>query len=124
MPETIATYKLRGFIHDAGGEIVHYRPGTIPVPRGGRGSSYCIPNRGSLSWLGLGRRSAMIDMELRLQRADSNRDNQLRITVLLRPLVGDLSTDAAWRQLCTQIFCDLRGYLMGQTGTLSSDTIS
>jgi hypothetical protein len=62
-------------------------------------------------------------MELRLQRADNSRDNQLRITVLMRPITGDLSTDVAWRQVCSQVFCDLRGYLMGQTGTVSTATV-
>ena len=33
----------------------------------------------------------------------------------------DLSTDLSWRKLCTQIFCDLRAYLMGQTGPVSTD---
>jgi hypothetical protein len=73
--------------------------------------------------LGLGRRSNSIDVELFLQRADGGRDNQLRITVVFRSPGGDLNTDAVWRNLCTRIFCDLRGYLMGQSGTLS-DAVS
>jgi hypothetical protein len=55
-------------------------------------------------------------MELRLQRCDGQRDGQLRIAVLLRPLAADLSADAAWRALSAQIFCDLRAYLMGANG--------
>ena len=122
MPERIATYKLRGFIHDVGGEVVESVPGRIKVRLGGKGSVYLIPGRSSFSWLGLGRRNGQIDMELRLQRADGTRDNQLRIVVLLKPMSGDLSTDTSWRQLCNQIYCDLRGYLMGQTGNVSSDS--
>jgi len=118
MPETIATYKLNGFIHDSGGEVLENIPGRIRVRLGAKGSVYNMAPRG-LSWL-LGRRSNLIDMELRLQRADSTRDNHLRIMVLLRPSAGDLSGDMSWHQLCSQIFCDLRGYLMGQTGSAIS----
>jgi serine/threonine protein kinase len=121
MPETIASYKLRGFIHDVGGEVVESVPGRIRVRLGGKGSVYEAPQRGSLSWLGIGRNNR-IEMELRLQRAEDARDGQLRITVLLRPPNASLCLDPAWRQLCTQIFCDLRGYLMGQTGVVGSET--
>jgi hypothetical protein len=71
-----------------------------------------------MSWLGI-RRANTIDMELCLDHADDTRGNQLRITVTFRSPGNDLNTNTAWRNLCTQIFCDLRGYLMGQTGTVS-----
>ncbi len=71
----------------------------------------------SLAWLGLGRKNP-IDMELRLQRVEG-RDNRLRITVVQRPQCGDASSDPALHELCTQIFCDLRAYLMGRTGAVS-----
>jgi len=104
-----------------GGEVVESVPGRIRVRLGGKGSVYEAPQRGSLSWLGIGRNNR-IEMELRLQRAEDARDGQLRITVLLRPPNASLCVDPAWRQLCTQIFCDLRGYLMGQTGVVGSET--
>ncbi len=122
MPEKIATYKLRGFIHDVGGELVESVPGRINVRLGGKGSVYVPPTRG-LSWLGIGRKSSRIDLELRLQRSDTGRDNQLRITVVFRSPGDDLNSDVAWRTLCTQIFCDLRGYLMGQTGSSNGDSV-
>jgi eukaryotic-like serine/threonine-protein kinase len=115
MPEKIATYKLRGFIQDVGGELVESVPGRINVRLGGKNCPYSVPTRG-LSWLGLGRKPG-IDIELRLQRGESGRDNQLKITVVFRSSTGaDLNSDAAWRAVCTQIYCDLRGYLMGQNG--------
>jgi serine/threonine-protein kinase len=117
MPEKIATYKLRGFIHDVGGELIESVPGRIKVRLGGKGCVYTLPGRGALSWLGLGR-SDEIDMELHLKRADQ-RDNLLRITVMLRPGQGDLSANLGWRRLCNQIFCDLRGYLMGSNSGLA-----
>jgi eukaryotic-like serine/threonine-protein kinase len=118
MPEKIAAYKLKGFIHDVGGELVESVPGRIHVRLGGKGCVYTTRVRG-LSWLLSGRKSD-IDMELRLQRADPNKENQLRITVVFRSLTGELATDLNWRGLCTQIFCDLRAYLMGQTNTTVS----
>jgi serine/threonine-protein kinase len=110
MPETIATYKLRGFVHDLGGEVVESVPGRIRVRIGGRGSNYAM--RTSLGWLGLGRKSGQIDMELHLQRTNAARESQLRITVLLRPVNGT-ANDSDWRIRAAQVYCDLRGYLMG-----------
>ncbi len=118
MPEKIATYKLRGFIHDVGGELVESVPGRIRVRFGGKGCVYALPLRGALSWIGIGRKIVDIDMELRLQRAEQ-RENQLRITVLLKPAQGDLTADLSWRGLCNQIFCDLRGYLMGSSSSFN-----
>ncbi len=124
MPETIASYKLRGFIQDVGGEVVESVPGRIRVRLGGKGSVYEAPQRGSLSWLGIGLRPTKIEMELRLERPDDTRGSQLRITVVLRPPSPALFGDPSWRRLCTQIFCDLRGYLMGQTGVVGAETAS
>jgi serine/threonine protein kinase len=115
MPEKIASYKLRGFVQDSGGEVLECVPGRIRVRLGGRGSVYAPPGNGSISsWLGLTRRSPLIEMELHLQRADPGRDSQLRITVMLRPVNGTAS-DGEWRSRCGQIYCDLRAYLMGQS---------
>jgi eukaryotic-like serine/threonine-protein kinase len=119
MPERIAEYKLRGFIQDVGGDVVESVPGRIRVRFGGRGSTYTAP-RQSLSWLGIGRRANTIDMELRMEHADSNRGSLLQITVVFRSPGTDLNASLAWRSLCTQIFCDLRGYLMGQTGAVGA----
>ncbi len=64
MPEQIAIVKLRGFVHDAGGEVVESLPGLIRVRLGGRKGS----SAGPLSWFGL-RRSSVIDVELQLFNA-------------------------------------------------------
>src|SRR5262249_45522361 len=90
-------------------------PGRIRVRLGGRGCAYSAPRSGSFSWFGLGRRTAMIDMELRLHRPDPARDN-LQIAVILKPTARNPADDHEWRSRCSQIFCDLRGYLMGQNG--------
>jgi serine/threonine-protein kinase len=116
MPERIAAYKLRGFVSDVGGELMESVPGMIRVRLGGRGSVYQPAGQGPLSWLGFGRRAGLVEMELRLERADPVRESQLRITVTMRSQSGDSALNPEWRARCTQIFCDLRGYLMGQTG--------
>jgi serine/threonine-protein kinase len=113
MPEAIASYKLKGFVHDAGGEIVESVPGRIRVRLGAHGSLY--GQRGSaLSWLGLGRRAGLVDMELLLQRSEAKRENQLHIVVVMKAQNAEHVNDA-WRERCSQIYCDLRGYLMGQS---------
>jgi serine/threonine-protein kinase len=112
MPETIAAYKLRGFIHESGGELVESVPGRINVRLGGKGCVYAAPTAG-LSWLGLARRPS-IEVTLHLQRADLVRDNQLKITVVFRSPGKNISGDAAWRSVCGQVFIDLRAHLMAQ----------
>ena len=47
MPEKIALHKLRGFVHDVGGQIVESVPGLIRVRLGGRGSFLGI---GTATW--------------------------------------------------------------------------
>jgi len=119
MPERIAAYKLLGFVRDVGGEVVESVPGRIRVHLGGPGGIYGFPNQGALSWLGFGRKR-QIEMELDMQRTDAARENLLRITVAMRPLQGgDLPDDGHWRTRCNQIFCDLRGYLLGKSNTIS-----
>lgn len=113
MPEQIAIMKLRGFVHDAGGEVVESVPGLIKVRLGGRkGASH---SGGPLSWLGIRRSSGPVDVELHLHRLDPTKDNQLTVHVLFRPSHPALLTDRNWRQRCTQVFIELRAYLMGRS---------
>ena len=112
MPETIAIMKLRGFVHDAGGEVVESVPGLIKVRLGGRKS----PTNSPLSWLGLGRRSSsLIDVELHLHHTHPGQENQLTVHVLFRPSHPRMLTDKNWRQKCSQVFVELRAYLMGRS---------
>jgi serine/threonine-protein kinase len=112
MPEKIAATKLRGFVHDVGGEVMQSVPGKIKVRLGQRGGPYAPPIRNSLSWLGIGRLPRLIELELQLNRADAVRDSLLHITIVLRP-THPAEAERDWRKRCTRIFCDLRGYLMG-----------
>ena len=113
--------ELSGFVQDVGGEVVESVPGRIRVRLGGR-SAYQNSDSGPLSWLGLGRKAPQIDMELHLQQV-GDRTNLLHITVAMRPTRKNAATDPSWRARCTQVFCDLRGYLMGQTEAVSDSVL-
>jgi serine/threonine-protein kinase len=123
MPERIAAYKLLGFVQDVGGEVLESVPGRIRVRLGGPGSVY-LARQGPLSWLGIGRRSGEIDMELNLQRAGGTRENLLHITVAMRPPHGADLHNGAWRDRCDQVFCDLRGYLLGNSGNAGEASLA
>jgi serine/threonine protein kinase len=116
MPATIAAFKLRGFVHDVGGEVVESTAGLIRV-RLGPESAYRLRNS-AFSWLGIGRKPEVIELELGLEQAASERQNQLNITVQMRSLHGESAADSVWRARCDQIYCDLRAYLMGQNGRI------
>jgi serine/threonine-protein kinase len=114
MPDTIANYKLQGFVDDVGGQVTESKPGRIRVRLGGRGSVYFVPGTGPLSWIGLGGRMPAIEMELLLER-DPSQTSLLWISVQMRPAFGKGGLlSEAFRERCKQVFCDLRGYLMGQ----------
>jgi serine/threonine-protein kinase len=113
MPEKIAVFKLRGFIDDVGGQVIENVPGRIQVRLGGKGSIYQVPGQGPLSWFGLGRKAAIIDMALFLERGNSNQKSLLHITVIMRSPDPNAAANTAWRLRCNEIFCDLRAYLMG-----------
>jgi serine/threonine protein kinase len=113
MPERIAIMKLRGFVHDVGGEVLESLPGLIKVRLGGR--SKVKVNTG-LSWFGLGKKSSnTVDVELHLQRTDPSIENKLAVHVLFRPSHPSQLSDQAWRGKCAKIFVELRGYLMGRS---------
>jgi serine/threonine protein kinase len=111
MPEQIAIMKLRGFVHDCGGEVVESVPGLVRV-RLGRGRPTA-----AMTWLGLGKRSSgALDVELHLHRADPKQENNLTINVLFRASHPALLNDDLWRSKCSKVFVELRAYLMGAPG--------
>ncbi len=111
MPESIALVKLRGFVHDAGGEVVESIPGLIRVRLGARKGA---PSANSFAWFGL-RRSNTIDVELRLVNENPQQPNQLSANILFKPSHVSQLGDQAWQQRCTQIFMEIRSYLMGRS---------
>jgi serine/threonine-protein kinase len=111
MPDTIASYKLRGFVNDMGGEVLESVPGMIRVRLGGNGSTYRATS--ALAWLGLGRKYSVVDVELHLQRTHPTQENLLEVTVVMRSPEKNAVANPAWRARCDRIFCDLRAYLAG-----------
>jgi hypothetical protein len=94
-------------------------PGLIRVRLGAKGSPYWMPGQGPLSWLGLGRRSPLIDVQLRLERSNPAQRSLLKITVVMNAADGTPFESPQWKARCNQVFCDLRAYLMGQPGAVT-----
>jgi serine/threonine-protein kinase len=109
MPESIALMKLRGFVHDAGGEVLESKGELVRVRLGSRKGG-----TGSFGWFGL-RRSSTIEFDLRLTNEDPRQPNQLTVNVLFKPTHLSQLADAAWQQRCTEIFVEIRSYLMGRS---------
>jgi serine/threonine-protein kinase len=103
MPETIANFKLRGFVQDLGGEVLESVPGLIRVRL----------LHGTASWLSFARKSGVIDMELRLKQGEQSKGSLLNIMVLMRPINARQAKDDEWRARCDRVYCELRAYLMG-----------
>jgi serine/threonine-protein kinase len=111
MPDTIATYKLRGFVHDHDGEVLESVPGKIRVRLGGPKSVHGRPS--GFSWFGLRKTYTIVDMELRLERSNPQQQSQLHITVLMSSPDRKVALSPGWRDRCDQIYCELRSYLAG-----------
>jgi serine/threonine-protein kinase len=110
MPESIAVIKLRGFAHDADGQIVDSVPGVVRMKIGPNGR--IARPAGSGGWFGL-RKADPLWVELHLHQLDPARGNKLLIQVVFRPQSISQLNDPAWRDRCTRAYIDLRSYLMG-----------
>lgn len=102
MPDTIATYKLRGFVQDNNGEVLESVPGVIKMRIGAKAGS----------WFGIARKAHVVDLELRLERSNPHQSNLLHITVLMTSPYRK-AADPEWRERCNDVFCELRSYLAG-----------
>ena len=111
MPDVLATYKLRGFVNDLGGEVLESVPGRIRVRLGNSANGGGAG--GVSSWLGLRKKPSIVDLELLLERNNPQHPSQLRITVKMSSPDRRAGSNPVWREHCGQIFCELRGYLAG-----------
>jgi serine/threonine-protein kinase len=111
MPEAVATFKVRGFVQDVGGEVIESLPGRVRVRLGKAGGRYALP-KSRLSWLGLGGRDG-IEMELQLTQSTGTKHSTVWVTAIFRYVGKGL--DRNWRSRCDQIYRDLRGYLIGSS---------
>ena len=112
MPEAIAVHKLRGFVHDVKGEVVQSVPGLIRVRLGGSGGRYRFRSRRK-SWLDLALKSGGTDMALYMEQAGPSA-SLLNITVQMRSQDGVPASDEDFQAHCSEVFVDLRAYLMAQ----------
>jgi serine/threonine-protein kinase len=113
MPEALAIVKLKGFIHDLGGEVVESVPGMIRV----RLDEYAEKKKGGLlGWFGGGggvqTKTATTEIELHMERRDPAKPNQLTITLVVNPGRGLISANL--RDRCNKFGRDLQAYLMGR----------
>ena len=74
MPHALAEHKLRGFVHDAGGELLESIPGLIRVRLGDPETKYEL-KKGLFSWFD--RRTGLIEMYLRVRASDEDRRNMV-----------------------------------------------
>jgi serine/threonine-protein kinase len=114
MPRQIALMKLRGFVHDTGGEILDSEPGKILLRLGQTAEHQPA---GRLSWFRAPRLSAnscpAMDVEMRLEQLQAQRHNHLHVTLTFLPVDKDSVNDPHWRDRCHRLFCEIRAYLMG-----------
>jgi serine/threonine-protein kinase len=104
MPDVIATNKLKGFMHDNNGEVLESVPGKIKMRIGASATD------SAFSWLGIGRKSGVVDLELRLERNNPAQTNLLNIIVLMSS-PHRKAADPKWRERCNEVFCELRSHL-------------
>ena len=114
MPESMAMVKLKGFIHDLGGEVVESVPGLIRVRLPGAAAD---KKPTVFDWAERKHRTAVeaapsaTDIELHMKRLDPTRPGRLTVTLILRSENGAVTPE--WKSRCTQIGRDLQAYLIG-----------
>ena len=101
MPETIAIMKLRGYVRDQQAAVLESTRELIRI-RVGKAAG----------WFSR-RASGPVDLEMRLEVRDKKRPNHLHIQITFVPTHICLLADETWRQRCTNLFVELRAYLMG-----------
>lgn len=104
MPESLAAYKLSGFIDDMGGVVLSNEAGVI---------KFRIEEEGRSSGWSLFRKRWVFDLELYLDRANPGQPNFLLITVAMTSPDKKLTQNGDWRDRCNQFFVELRSYLAG-----------
>jgi serine/threonine-protein kinase len=119
MPEAMALVKIKGFIHDLGGNVLESVPGLIkvrlPAPQAVAEKKASIFGRGDAGGRPVSAMQAIgaTDMELHMEREDPSQPSRLTVTLLMRPAARGIATPA-WRTRCSQIGRDLQAYLMGR----------
>jgi serine/threonine protein kinase len=122
MPQQIAAVKLRGFLDEAGGEVIDSVPGRIRVRFWRRKKTAApVSNRGRWPWSGLLGRSEPApeleetQMDVSMARPAPYDPGRLLLTVQLRPAeILPLQAAAEWRDWCDLLHRNLKAYLMAR----------
>jgi serine/threonine-protein kinase len=116
MPDAMALVKLKGFIHDLGGEVAESQPGVIrvriPWLHSDGGST---AKSGLFAWVRRPARqtASAMEMEVHLERLHPEQPSLMTITMVMRSShKGILSAES--RKQCQKIGRDLQAYLMGR----------
>lgn len=117
MPEQIAVMKLRGFVNANTGEVVSNAPGLLRV------YIYDPYELANPPRPGLGYMLGFVDaappppprvlavLDFYMDFTETNHQKLLDITLHVSPADG--SPPQRWRRYCDNLFCEVRGYLMG-----------
>ncbi|MBX9583810.1 MAG: serine/threonine protein kinase [Gemmataceae bacterium] len=119
-PERLAAAKLKGFVDDAGGQVVASEPGLVVLRVGLPDGATPPPVGGSglFGWLAARRRSAArgaepVEVELNMEKPDPSQA-RLRVTATCRPVAGyEPAHLPGWQARCDKIHVLLRQYLGG-----------
>src|SRR5262249_17753413 len=117
LPQRIALMKIRGFVHDYGGQVTETQPGLIGLrlyPQ-----RWATERSQTRFWFGFHSRPdpGRPDQEvvLRLEHVDPKQENRLLVTIAFQAPTPAALHNFKWRDRCSLMFCDLRAYLMGTT---------
>ncbi len=117
MPEQIAVVKLRGFVHEVGGEITASEPGLIRVQLPDPRTPPAPQAKSFLGFLGFGRKTLtnpiFLHLELHLAKKQVGPKNLLEITVVLCPEKDKSRQEEQMRREFSQRLCrELRAFVM------------
>jgi serine/threonine-protein kinase len=122
MPQSIAAFKLRGFV-DERGEVSDSAPGYLKVRLRMPGRAVAAEPRstGLLSRFGLGRKAEpppepeLVDVEMFMESPDASKPSKLLVSVHLHPPdVRSTEEATRWFDWCKRVQVDLAAYLMGK----------
>ncbi len=116
MPEQVALMKLRGFVHDLGGEVVESQPGLIRVQLPSPTSDTAAAPKGFLGWFRSPpppppSRDETIELHFR-KRPSGGRSLVNILVIRVAPQLESRAQREAGVEQCRRVCNELRAYLM------------
>jgi len=117
MPDAMALIKLKGFIHDLGGDVVESLPGVVRVRipwLHSDGGSSSTAKSGLFAWARRAPKVApsAMEMEVHMERLHPDQPTLMTVTMVMRSPRGIMTADS--RNQCQKLGLDLQAYLMGR----------